>query len=312
MAQMSPNQARAVDPILTAVARGYGSPNARVADALFPFVLVGQRAGKILSFGPDSFRLVNSARAPGANTKRVQYGYETGDFSLVDHRLEGLVPVELQEEAQAVPGIDLGANAVNMVQDSMANEREKQAADLATDVANYATGNKYSPTGTSKWSDPTSDPFTDVNAAKEAVRSQIGKKPNRFVLAPKVLMALRTHPKILDRLSTATDRNPATLAQLQALFEIESIIEAEAMYYDGNAFKDMWNKDAVLAYTTPASMAQMGSPSFGYTYRLSGRPIVEDAYFEENVQSWIYPVKDAYKAVLVGATAGFLVKGAVA
>lgn len=312
MSQMTPAQARAVDPILTEVARGYGSPNATVADALFPYVPVGARAGKILSFGPDSFRLVNSARAPGANTKRLQYGYETGDYSLVDHRLEGMVPLELMEEGQAVPGIDLGEQAVNAVQDSMANEREKQAADLALNAANYPSSNKTTLTSTDQWTDPASNPFEDILAGREAIRTRIGKRPNVMVLGPLVLSALRTHPKVLDRLSTASDRPPATIAQLQALFEIARIIEGEATYYDGNLFQDMWGKDAVLAYTTPASMRQMGSPNFGYTYRLKGRPIVEEPYFEENPQSWLYPVKDAYKAVLVGNTAGFLFKGAAA
>ncbi len=117
MPQENLSAVRVVDPILTAVARGYGRPNAKIANILFPLVPVGARAGTILSFGPESFRLVNSARAPGANTKRIQLGYASGKFSLVDHRLEGEVPIEHEEEANAVPGIDLGSMAVNMVQD---------------------------------------------------------------------------------------------------------------------------------------------------------------------------------------------------
>ena len=312
MPQQTPGQARVVDPILSAVARGYRSPKAAVASVLFPIVPVGLRAGRIISFGPDDFKLVNTARAPGANTKRIQFGYAGENYSLVDYRLEGAVPNELQEEASNGPGIDLSSNAVRRVQNIMALEREKQAADLARNEARYGAGNKETLSGTSQWSDPASDPFTDIMDGKESIRAKIGERPNVLTLGPKVLTALRTHPKVLDRLSTASDRPPATIQQLQALFELQQIVEGEAVYHDGTQFLDVWGKDAILAYTTPASMQEMGSPSFGYTYQLEGRPMVEEGYEERNANSWFYPVTDAYQPVLAGATAGFLFKSAVA
>lgn len=312
MPQATPGQARVVDPILSAVARGYRSPKAAVASVLFPIVPVGLRAGRIISFGPDDFKLVNTARAPGANTKRIQFGYAGENYSLVDYRLEGAVPNELQEEASNGPGIDLSSNAVRRVQNIMALEREKQAADLARNEARYGAGNKETLSGTSQWSDPASDPFTDIMDGKESIRAKIGERPNVLTLGPKVLTALRTHPKVLDRLSTASDRPPATLQQLQALFELQQIVEGEAVYHDGSQFQDVWGKDAILAYTTPASMQEMGSPSFGYTYQLEDRPMVEEGYSDRNANSWFYPVTDAYQPVLAGATAGFLFKSAVA
>ena len=312
MPQATPGQARVVDPILSAVARGYRSPKAAVASVLFPIVPVGLRAGRIISFGPDDFKLVNTARAPGANTKRIQFGYAGENYSLVDYRLEGAVPNELQEEASNGPGIDLSSNAVRRVQNTMALEREKQAADLARNEARYGSGNKETLSGNSQWSDPASDPFTDIMDGKESIRAKIGERPNVLTLGPKVLTALRTHPKVLDRLSTASDRPPATIQQLQALFELQQIVEGEAVYHDGTQFLDVWGKDAILAYTTPASMQEMGSPSFGYTYQLEGRPMVEEGYEERNANSWFYPVTDAYQPVLAGATAGFLFKSAVA
>ena len=312
MPQAPPGQARVVDPILSAVARGYRSPKAAVANVLFPIVTVGLRAGRIISFGPDDFKLVNTARAPGANTKRIQFGYAGENYSLVDYRLEGAVPNELQEEASNGPGIDLSSNAVRRVQNTMALEREKQAADLARNEARYGAGNKETLSGTSQWSDPASDPFTDIMDGKESIRAKIGERPNVLTLGPKVLTALRTHPKVLDRLSTASDRPPATLQQLQALFELQQIVEGEAVYHDGSQFQDVWGKDAILAFTTPASMQEMGSPSFGYTYQLEDRPMVEEGYPDRNANSWFYPVTDAYQPVLAGATAGFLFKSAVA
>ena len=55
MLQATPGQARVVDPILSAVARGYRSPKASIANILFPLVTVGQRAGRVIAFGADDF-----------------------------------------------------------------------------------------------------------------------------------------------------------------------------------------------------------------------------------------------------------------
>lgn len=312
MSQMTLSQARVIDPILTEVARGYRSPKAAVANVLFPLVDVTARAGKILSFGPDDFKLVSTVRAPGANTKRVQFGYASGDYSLVDYRLEALTPWEIQEEGQAVPGIDLVTMSIRKVQNVMALEREKQAADLARNDTLYGSNNKETLSSTAQWSHVDSDPIGDILAAKEAIRKQIGERPNTMVLGPEVLTALRNHPKILARLSTSADRPPASMAQLMALFELQQIVEGESVYHDGTQFQDVWGKDAILAYTVPASMAEMGSPNYGYTYQLQGRPVVEEGYEDRNANSWVNPVADARKAVLAGASAGFIFKTAVA
>jgi hypothetical protein len=312
MNQMTPGQARVVDPILTEVARGYRSAKAAIANILFPIVNVNLRAGKIITFGPDDFKLVSTVRAPGTNTKRVQFGYAGADYGLADFRLEALTPWEIQSEAQNGPGIDLVSMSIRKVQNVMALEREKQAADLARNDTLYAASNKETLVGAGQWSDPASDPIGDVLSAKEAIRQQIGERPNTLTLGPIVLTALRNHPKILDRLSTSADRPPASLAQLAALFEIAQIVEGESVYHDGTQFQDVWGKDAILAYTTPASLADMGSPNYGYTYQLQGYPVVEEGYEDRNANSWINPVADARKAVLAGASAGFLFKNAAA
>lgn len=310
--QMNPAQARVIDPILTEVARGYRSNKSPVANVLFPVVQVGQRGGRIMTFGPEDFKLVDTARAPGAATKRVQSNYGSETFSLRDHSLEGEVPVELIQEADAVPGLSLAAMAVRKVINQMALEREKQAADLARNAASYGLNNKLTLSGTSQWSHASSDPFTDIIDAKESVRGQIGMRPNVLTVSPKAITALRTHAKVLDRLSTASDRPPATLAQLAQLFELDQIVEAEMVYHDGTSFVDVWGTDALLAYTAPAGMHDYGSPNFGYTYQLRGHPYVEEPYLDRSHKTWFYPHTDSRQVVLAGPSAGFLFINAAA
>src|SRR5688500_8334615 len=114
MPQPSLRELRVADPVLTNIARGYRNPTTQlIARGLFPTV----RVGRILSFGKEDFMQYATARSPGAKTGRVQFGFASEPFALIDHSLEGMVPRELQEEgANGEPGLDLAQIAINRVQ----------------------------------------------------------------------------------------------------------------------------------------------------------------------------------------------------
>jgi len=312
MPQQTPSQARVIDPILTTVAQGYRNAD-MVGAALFPAVPVEQRGGKIVSFSREDFRLYATGRAPGANTKRVQYGYASVPYSLEQHALEGQVPFELMQDAAAVPGIDQGSIAVMKTQNIIALRTEKAQADLATNAALYASGNKVTLSGTDQWSDPSaSDPNGDIETAKEAVRAKVGRRANVVVLGAAVFAALKTHSKIIDRIKY-TGRDVVTTDLLAALWDVRQVRVGDAVYEDASgALADVWGKFVVVAYTELGSMADMGLPSYGYTYRLSGYPIVEQPYQDRNAKSWIYPVTDELSPVMAAADAGYLISAAVA
>jgi len=312
MPQQTPSQARVIDPILTTVAQGYRNAD-MVGAALFPAVPVEQRGGKIVSFSREDFRLYATGRAPGANTKRVQYGYASVPYSLEQHALEGQVPFELMQDAAAVPGIDQGSIAVMKTQNIIALRTEKAQAGLATNAALYASGNKVTLSGTDQWSDPSaSDPNGDIETAKEAVRAKVGRRANVVVLGAAVFAALKTHSKIIDRIKY-TGRDVVTTDLLAALWDVRQVRVGDAVYEDASgALADVWGKFVVVAYTELGSMADMGLPSYGYTYRLSGYPIVEQPYQDRNAKSWIYPVTDELSPVMAAADAGYLISAAVA
>jgi len=98
---------RVIDPIITTVARGYR--NAMFAwPLLFPIATVQQRGGKILAFGTEDFVKRDLERAPGARRERLNVGYKGEDYALTQRALDGVLPKERLEEAEAVPGIALG------------------------------------------------------------------------------------------------------------------------------------------------------------------------------------------------------------
>jgi hypothetical protein len=307
---MTTQQARVIDPILTEVARGYR--NAAFAGmALFPFVPVGQRGGRIIEFGKEHFRLYQTARAPGANVVRIQSAFSSKTFALENHAVEEGVPYELMEDASAVPGVDLGANAVRRAMSIIGLRLEKAQADLARNAANYAASNKATLSGTSQWSHASSTPVNDVEGYKEAVRTQTGTRPNTLLVGARVFAALKTNPQIVDRIKY-TSRDVATPELLASLFGLERVVVGDAVFVDAaGAVDDIWGRDAILAYTAIGGQ-DAEQPSYGYTYRLRESPIVEEPYQDKQTRSWVYQIVDDVAPVIVGADAGFLVQNAVA
>ena len=51
-------------------------------------------------------------------------------------------------------------------------------------------------------------------------------------------------------------------------------------------------------------------PSYGYTYSITGMPLVRQPYEDRNANSWIYPVQADRSPVLSGITAGYLIQNA--
>ena len=317
MPQLTPAQARVVDPVLTNVAQGFKQSNL-IGDALFPRVNVGLRAGNIITFGKEDFMLYTTGRSPGENTKRVQFGYSGGPFALIDYSLEGGLPIEIKQEQESGANgwsIDGAAMTVNKVQSIMALRLEYAQAQLARTYASYGASNKVTLSGTSQWSDysGTSNPVTVIETAKEAVRAAIGMRPNTVVMGAAVMAKLRQHPVVVDRLKY-TGRDIATTEILASLFGVEKVLVGDAVYSNdaGTAFTDVWGKDVIVAYTNPASLQDMGAPTYGYTYNLDGYPLVEEPYYDRNSKSWYFPVTRAEAPVIAGISAGYMVLNAVA
>lgn len=317
MPQLTPAQARVINPVLTNIAQGYQN-NEFVGSLLFPQVAVGTRAGNIITFGKEDFMEYSGlARAPGAATKRVQFGYAGSPFALVDYSLEGSLPIEVLQEGLASEkgfSIDGAGLAIRKTQDIMALRLEIQQATAATTLGNYGTDNRITLSGTSQWSDfgATSDPIAVVENAKDAIRAKTGKRPNVMIIGAAVLKSLRQHPKIIDR-TKYTGRDVPTLDLLASLFGVARVAVGEAIKAtDAGVFSDVWGKHAVLAYTEISPLASMGTPTFGYTYNLGGYPIAEEPYYDRNTKTWYFPVTRAEAPVIAGADAGYFIQNAVA
>ncbi len=312
MAPLNTRTAAVIDPILSTHARGYRNAEF-ISHLVFPRVTIPNRSMRVIKFGKESFRRVNTRRAPGADVKRVQYGYASDPVSLVQDALEGVVPVVHQQEAESVPGIDLGSGAVDMVMDIIDLGHEIEAANIARSPANYDANHKVTLTTTARWTDPDSDPAADIEAGKEAVRRSIGRYPNTLTLGPTAFSALKRHPKIKEQFKY-TSKESITADMLASFFDVKRVIVGKAVWLpetvdDDAPALDVWGDDAILSFT-PEIGDNYQVPSYGYTYDLRGYPQVETPYFNRPNKSWIYPTTTERRVILTGAEGGFLFQNA--
>ncbi len=305
----NPRQARVINPILTKVAQGHKHP-ARVGHLLFPEALVTERGGTVLEFGKESFRRYKTRLAHGGTRKSVSFGYEGKPFTLVKHALDAQVTEEQLEEAGSA-SINATSLAVQGVLDIISLDIEMEQAAIALNEANYDSDHKVTLSGTSQWTHADSNPAVQIRNARAAIRASTGFYPNVAIIGAKVFDKLDEHPKIMERLKYTTS-DSITETMLANLWKIDKVAVGAAIYADeDDEFADVWDSSIVLAYVNIAPVADRGSPSYGYTYRLKGRPMVKKSWFDDKTDSHMHPVEDVCAPVLAAAGAGYLIKNVV-
>lgn len=303
-----------VDPVITGVVQGYGVPT-NVGHELFPVVPVQTRTGQIIMFTDRDFMTYNTARARGAATKRVNFGYKGNNFKLENHSLEAAITREdLQDAEQQAPNLKLIVRSVRKVMRIIALGLEADQAQTARNADNYPATNKKVLSGTSQWSDDASNPAADIEDAVEAIRRQTGVEPNKLVLGASVFKALKNHPKIRAACKITADGKVITAEMLANLFDIEKVVVGKAVVYNEKTeqIDDVWGNDAILAYVPSNADLDNETPSYGFTYRLENHPFAEKGYYDNNTKTHYYPVTDERMPVIAGIFAGYLFKDAVA
>jgi hypothetical protein len=300
------SQVRVINPVLSTHAQGYRNAE-HVHHLLFPRVPVYVSGGQVLEFGKEAFKAYSTLRAPGSTTRRLNIGYTGKPFALKNHALEGQVPREHLRDAAVTPGIDLGTRSVNTVMRALQLELEIEAADLATDLNNYDASHKVTLAGGDKWSTATGTPLDDIWTAKEAVRTSAGLYPNTAIFGAVAWKAFILNTQVKDQVKytindTVTEEQAARILQLDKV-AVGKCVKAA----DDGTMSDVWGNFVVLAYTELGSPAQE-APSYGYCYTMDGHPLVEEAYYDPNTKSWIYPVAYERVPVLSGIVAGYVIK----
>ncbi|MXX06538.1 MAG: hypothetical protein F4Z71_07230 [Gammaproteobacteria bacterium] len=310
---MSASKAQVADKVLTDHARGY-MPGMFVHDRIFPNVDVMARAGKIIVFGKEGLVKRDLKRARGASRQQLSFDYGQDSYQTQQVALDGVVPFEDLEDADAVPGVDLGKSATSMTLDNALLQTEIEAAELATKVSNFASTNKSALTGKAQWDHAESTPGKAVSTACKVIADSAGMSPNTLTVSESVHKALIYNPDVVDRIKYTSSAEAGNIshAQMAAYFDVEfyAVGKARRVTDDGSKFQEVWGNNAVLSISGLSTMrdaeAHRGRQSLGYTYRLSGYPVVGEAWQDRDRNVWRYPVTIESVCVLASAASGYL------
>lgn len=309
---MNLKQVRVVDPVLSKVAVDYTNPDdGLVGNYLFPRVFVLMGGGTSIEFGKESFRKYSLKRAPGADVKRIAFGYSGKPFNLTQDAFDVQMPQEHIRDAKAAAGLDLGIAATKKGMAVAKKSLEDEQAAVAITAANYPDNNKVTLAGAAKWSAATGTPIDDVSNARAVIRGGIGLEPNTLMLSYTAYEAVKNNQQVIDRFKYTNATGLVTAAALAILFDVKNVVIGKGVSAsDADVMSDIWGNNAILAYVAQNqggdTSLTVDTPSFGLTYTMDGHPMVAEPYWDDSTRSWMYPFAYERVPLMTSNIAGFL------
>lgn len=284
------------------------------AHRIFPIVPVQHQSNQYPIYNKEDFlRDEAKPRAPGTESAGGGWTVTTATYYAQVEAFHKDIDDQLR--ANADPIYNLDRDATQFVTQKMLTRRERRWISTFFQPGVWATDFTPSPL----WSAASSTPQKDVETAKLAIQAQTGKKPNKFVLGPQVLSALRTNSEVRDQFKY-TSADSITTAMLAGFFDVEQIIALNAVYtssVEGNATQTtafMAGKHALLLHAPDA--ASLLQPSAGYLFSWSGYTGMVDGirvkrFRMEPIASERIEAEIAYDMKVVSPLLGYFFNGAV-
>ena len=281
-----------------------------IAEQVFPTVKVQKKTGFYFVYDKDNLRVDDDERASGTRANRINWNLtKTAYGPLVEHSLEGDIPYEVRDAAESP--LDIRTDTTLAITEKIWLRKEKK---LATDLADTGILTQNTTlSGTSQWDDyANSDPFDDVQTAKNEIKLNGLMPANTLILSFEVFAKLIHHPDLLERIKYS-QKAVLTTELLASVFQVERVIVGSAVENTGNEGQTavmayVWGKHAVLAFITPAPGIR--KLSFGYHLQLTNGRVV-DRWDEPAVKSEFVRVTDYFQPKVIAKEAAYLIKDAI-
>lgn len=315
---MPPTRELHVDQVLTDVSVGYRNAQF-IGLEIFKPVPVERQSDKYLVMGKEHYDVRPDRVSPTGVANEIEWTLSHDTYYCEGHALRH--PIADEARGNNSTGLDLDIRATELVTNGVLLNLERATALKVGDLNTYLPSQRVTLAGTSQWNDYTnSNPIGDVETAKEAVRQQIGIRPNTLVIGPAVYAQLKWHTKLVDKYKY-TQKGVVTQDMLKELFEVDRVLVGEALYNSARpgqatTLADVWGKFAAVLYV-PEQPGQL-TPAFGYTYEWNydgrapkGGVIVYKYHLPER-RSDMVEVFKYYDQKTVAQAGGYLLNAAVA
>lgn len=336
-----PGDLQVFDPILSGFSVGFKDQNL-YADRLFPITRVNTRNGRYRVFDRSNWmRAAFDHRAPGTVANTITGRKWSEDtFQVKEHSLQSDVYDEEEEELNSPGGVgqpNLGGaldinphkDATDLVTRSLLLGLEKAVADTIRLATNYPGGSTVTLAGAQQWSDytggvsSTSDPVTNLRAAAIAVYKNTGQWPNTMIVPFDAVGVIENHPRVVARYTYTSvfDANawrallglPAGVADNFNVFTVDSKENTADSIDATESIASFWGQDVWLGLVDPTD--GMNTMTFGKTFARpypNGDIRPTDRWREEARKTDVVRVSFRYDLKIVKASAGYLIKTAVA
>lgn len=305
-----------IDPLLTGIAKNYKNEEL-IGEIIFPRITVDNETGDYYVYEKGEFRIEKDLRTGMARANRVSYGMTLAIYGpLLEHSLEQGVT---KREAGILGRDKAMERATSNVSAKIKLALEKAIADMVTNTSIVTQNITLS--GTSQLSDFTnSDPFGVIQTALDTM-DLTGINAGRRVIfmGYQVWAKLRNHPALINRLGTATTRNPITKQQAADLFEVDEIVVGKAKYDTAKqgqtpSLAYVWGKHIVVALLANpnADTKQFELDQINPGYTLAMEDSYVDTWYEDGIKTEFTRYTDFYKPELVAGEAMYLIKNAIA
>lgn len=211
-----------VDPTLTAIAISYSNPTyALIADQVLPRVIVPARKFSWQEYDlAEGYSVPNTHVGPRSAPNRVEIEGKKKSDEVEDFGIDIPLDKPTIEEAETA-GYNPRDRATERATNIVMLGREVRVAGLISNAANYPVDLVKALSGTSMFSDPTSDPIKEISDMLD----ECLVRPNQLTLGQTAWSALRQHPKIVK----ATNRNSgdagaAAKEAVAELFEVQKVL----------------------------------------------------------------------------------------
>jgi len=274
-------------------------------DKIFPMVQV-KNDTDLYRVYDRNFKIPESTRAPKGVAKEFSLEWSTSSYSLEQHALKDYVG---EDEKQ---NDDLGSLQVDVTEsltEAIYRRLELSVAQLMTSTSwslnvSLAAGAAFNANTT------TSDPVPVFDTGASTMIANGGKKPNYAVIKRDIMIPIKNHVSILDRVKYTSSE--VTESMIGALIGIPEILSPAAAYdtaANGIApsMSNFYDDHAFMGWK-PKS-AGMRQPSAGYMF-VSRQPRVR-TWFDNERNADGVEVEVKYQAKVVASLCGYLIKDCI-
>lgn len=301
-----------VTPELIAIAIAYKN-KAMIADQVLPRVPVGKRSFKYMAYPiGEGFTLPDTKVGRKSKPNQVEFSATEKTESVEDYALDDPIPNDDIETAPA--GYDPKGRSVEQTTNLIELDREVRAANLVFNAANYGANNKIILSGSSQFSDPTSDPIKVIMNALDAMIM----RPNIMTIGRAAFSALITHPNIVKAIFRNNgDSGIVRREDIAALFELEGVFVGESFINTARKgqpvnMQRVWGKHLSLIHRDQLADTRSGT-TFGFTAQYGDRVAMEAADGDIGMRGGIVVRSgESVKELITAPDLGYFIQNVIA